>query len=69
MKGNMHVIDRIVRLLIAAAIGVLYFTHKIHGTLAIILGVIAVIFLVTSIFGWCFIYALLGISTRKKEKA
>jgi len=68
MKGNMHVVDRIIRILIAIGIGVLYFTHKISGTLAIILGIIAIIFVITSFIGYCFIYGLLGISTKPKEK-
>ena len=36
----------------------------ISGTLAIILGIIALAFLVTSLIGWCPTYRILGISTR-----
>lgn len=58
--------DRIIRLIVAALIAVLYFTHMITGTLAVILGIVAVIFLVTSLIGFCPLYTLLGISTNKK---
>lgn len=66
MKQNMGTLDRIIRAVIAVAIAVLYFTHVITGVLAIILGIVAVIFLATSIFGICPLYLLFGISTRKK---
>ncbi len=65
MKLNMGTADRIVRLLVVAIIAVLYFTHTISGTLALVLGVFAVIFLLTSFVSWCPIYAALGLSTRK----
>ncbi len=64
MKLNMSVLDRFIRVLIVALIVVLYFTHIISGTVALILGIIAVLLLLTSIIGWCAIYALLGISTK-----
>jgi len=65
MKKNMGTADRAVRTLIALGIGVLYFTGRIGGTLAIVLGVIAVIFLLTSFVSWCPLYTPLGISSRK----
>lgn len=66
MKKNMGAADRLIRILIAIAIAVLYFTHLIGGALAIVLGVIAVIFLVTSLAARCPAYIPLGLSTRKK---
>ena len=65
MKLNMGVIDRSARLVIAAIIAVLYFTGQITGTLAIVLGIVGIIFFVTSIFGWCPAYLPFGLSTRK----
>jgi hypothetical protein len=47
-------------------IGYLYFTHRITGLLGIILAVFAVVFLATSLFGWCPLYMPFGISTRKQ---
>lgn len=66
MKKNAGTLDRAIRTLIAIAIGVLYFTGRISGTVAIVLGVFAVIFLLISFVAWCPVYSPLGISTRKK---
>jgi len=66
MKKNMGAADRLIRILIAVVIAFLYFTDRIGGVLAIILGVIAVVFLLTSLVGSCPGYFPLGISTRKK---
>ena len=66
MKSNLAVLDRILRLVLVAAIAVLYFVGVLPTVAAIILGVLALVFLVTSIVGWCPLYALLGISTKKK---
>ncbi|MDY6874399.1 MAG: DUF2892 domain-containing protein [Chloroflexota bacterium] len=44
----------------------LYFTGVISGALALVLGVIAVIFLITSLIGFCPPCRLFGISTSKK---
>ncbi|TAL33628.1 MAG: DUF2892 domain-containing protein [Spirochaetes bacterium] len=67
MKKNMGTIDRIIRTAVAILIAVLYFTGQITGTAAIILGVIAVLFLVTSLLSRCPGYLPFGISTRKAE--
>lgn len=69
MKLNMGVADRAIRILIAVAIGVLYATHRIGGTLAIVLGIVAVAFVLTSFFGICPLYIPLGASTRKRPPA
>ena len=45
--------DRIIRLSTATLIAVLYFTDVIEGTLAIVLGVAAVIFAATSFVNFC----------------
>jgi uncharacterized membrane protein YtjA (UPF0391 family) len=69
MKANMGTVDRVVRTVVALAIGVLYFTGKISGTVAAVLGFFAVVFLVTSLVSRCPLYAPLGISTRKEPGA
>ena len=66
MKKNMGTVDRTIRILAAIAIGVLYYTGKIGGTLAIVLGVFAVVFVITSFMGRCPAYVPLGISTHKE---
>ena len=65
MKHNMGTLDRAIRLLLAAAIAVLYFTGNLSGLAAIILGILAVIFIATSVVGSCPLYLPFGLSTRK----
>lgn len=66
MKKNMGTADRLIRTLIAIGIAFLYYTGRISGTLAIILGVVAVVFLLTSFTARCPGYIPLGLSTRKE---
>jgi small-conductance mechanosensitive channel len=68
MKQNMGSIDRIIRTILAVVVAVLYFTDQITGTAAIVLGIIAVIFLLTSAAGFCPLYYPLNISTKKEQK-
>jgi len=56
MKKNMGSADKIIRLLLAVSVAVLYFTGTISGTLAIILGVLAVVFVATSFMSFCPLY-------------
>jgi hypothetical protein len=69
MKKNMGSIDKIVRVLVAIVIGILYFTDQITGMVAIILGIFAVVFLLTSAIGFCPLYLPLKLSTIKKKDA
>lgn len=67
MKKNMGTIDKVIRILIAVVVAVLYFTNVISGTLGIILLVVGGILLLTTIINFCPIWGMLGISTNKKE--
>ncbi|MEI6877130.1 MAG: DUF2892 domain-containing protein [Spirochaetota bacterium] len=67
MPKNMGTIDRIVRVILAAVVAVLFFTGQISGVAAIILGVIAVIFVLTSLVSFCPLYFPFKISTAKKK--
>jgi len=67
MKKNMSDLDRALRILAAIAIIVLYYTNVISGTLAIILLVIAAIFILTSFVSFCPLYYLFRFSTRKPD--
>ncbi|HEY5589883.1 MAG TPA: DUF2892 domain-containing protein [Paludibacter sp.] len=67
MKTNVGIIDRAVRMLIAIVIIVLYFTNVISGTLAIVLLVLAVVFILTGLIRFCPLYLPLGINTWKKK--
>lgn len=68
MKLNMSVLDRIGRVVLVAIVAVLFFTHVLSPLASVILGILAVVFLLTSIVGMCPIYLALGISTRKKAQ-
>ncbi len=68
MKKNMGILDRIIRFAAVIVIAVLYFTGVLNLTWSIILGVVALIFLVTSLVGVCPLYMPFGLSTRKKSE-
>lgn len=57
--------DRIVRLLLAAVMVVLYFTNTVTGTLGIVLLVLAGVFILTSLISFCPLYTLIGLNTCK----
>ena len=67
MKKNMGNVDRIIRVSLAVLVAVLYFTNVISGTWAIILGVLSLVFLLTSLVSFCPLYTIFGISTRKES--
>jgi hypothetical protein len=67
MKKNVGTIDKVIRILISLAVVVLYFTHVISDSLAIILLIVAAVLVATSLVSICPIWLALGLSTRKKE--
>ena len=66
MNKNLGVADRTIRALIAILLGVLLYAGQIVGVTAIILGIVAVVLLVTSVVGFCPLYVPLKRSTIKK---
>lgn len=60
--------DKMIRIIIAILIAVLYFMNIISGTLAIVLGVFAIIFALTSFISFCPLYLPFGINTSKKNE-
>ncbi len=69
MKKNMGLLDRIVRIAIAAAVLVLYLAGQLSTVAAIVLGALSVVFIATGAIGVCPLYHILGISTRGKDAA
>jgi len=63
MKKNMGSADRIIRVIIAAIVAVLYFTETISGVFGIVLLVLAGVFVLTSLISFCPLYAPFGISS------
>lgn len=67
MKSNLHSLDRILRLIVAAVIGFLYYNGTLEGNLGLILVVVAVIFAITGLINFCPLYRLMGISTKQGD--
>lgn len=53
MFNNMSTVDRIIRVVIAAVLIWMYFTGRASGALAIVLLIVAAVFLFTSVRGFC----------------
>lgn len=65
----MGIADRIIRVIIAAIVTVLYFTGVISGTFGIVLLILSGVFILTSLISFCPLYLPFGIKTCKlKEK-
>ena len=60
--------DRIIRILIAAVIAILFFTETVTGILGIVLLVMAGVFLLVSLIGACPLYLPFGIRTFNSKK-
>ena len=67
MHKNMGTIDRTIRILLAVAVALLWWSGQISGTLAIVLAVFAGVFVLTSMVSFCPLYAPLGLSTCKRD--
>jgi hypothetical protein len=67
MKKNMGSADRVIRVMLAALVAVLYFMNVISGTTAIILAVLAIVFVATSLMSFCPLYLPFGLSTLRKK--
>lgn len=63
MKKNMGTADRIIRIIIAAVLALLYFNGTITGTLGLVLVVLAAVFVLTSMISFCPLYTIFGIRT------
>jgi hypothetical protein len=68
MKKNIGTTDKIIRLVLAAIIAVVYFTGIITGTLGIVLLAVAVVLALTSLINFCPLYAVIGMSTCSTDK-
>jgi hypothetical protein len=67
MKKNMGSADRVIRVILAIAFALLYFTGTVTGTFGLVLLVLGGIFLLTSLISFCPLYAPFGISTCKTK--
>lgn len=67
MKKNIGSADKVIRLIIAAIIAVLYFTHIITGIFGIVLIIFAAGLILTCFMSFCTLYLPFGINTIKKK--
>lgn len=63
--GNL---DRILRIVFALAMAILYFSNIITGVLGVVLLVVAGIFVLTSLVSFCPLYTLIGLNTCDSKK-
>ena len=68
MKQNMGKTDKMIRIIIAAIIAILFFTKIISGTIGIIALAFAVILVLTSFLKFCPLYLPFGINTKGKDE-
>ena len=68
MNKNMGNTDRMIRIVIAAIIAILYLTGTVNGTLGLILIILAGVFVLTSFISFCPLYYPFGINTCKVPK-
>jgi hypothetical protein len=67
MTKNMGSFDRIIRVIMAGVVVILYFTNVISGTVALVLLALAVVFVLTSLVSVCPLYLPFGLSTLRKK--
>ena len=60
--------DKVLRFLLALAVALMVYYDVLQGPLAYILIVVAFVFFLTSLTGFCPLYGLFGISSVKRRK-
>ncbi|MEZ4803935.1 MAG: DUF2892 domain-containing protein [Bacteroidia bacterium] len=68
MIKNMGSTDKVIRLLIAIVVAILYFSNVISGVLGIVLLILSIVFVLTSLIGFCPLYTIFGFKTNSKDK-
>ena len=68
MKKNMGNTDRLIRLLLAVLVAILFYSNVIGGTFGIVLLIIAGVFVVTSLVSFCPLYTLMGVNSCSSKK-
>lgn len=69
MKKNLGSADRVIRIILAAVLGYLYYNQTVTGTLGIVFLIVAVVLLLTSFISFCPLYAIFGLRTSKNKEA
>ena len=68
MKKNVGCVDRVIRFVLALGIVALILAGVLQGTIAIILGIVAGILVITGAIRFCPLWVLLGINTAGHNK-
>jgi len=68
MKINIGPSDKLLRLIIALVLIILFYFEVITGTLGLIALVLAFVLAITSLVNFCPLYTILGINTSKKKE-
>lgn len=68
MKKNMGIADKVIRIIVALVIAVLFYMNIISGTLGIVLLILAGVFVLTSFISFCPLYTIFGLSTCPAKK-
>ncbi len=66
MQKNMGALDRLIRFIIGVVLAILVIANSVTGTAAVVVGIVAILLLLTSILGFCGLYVPLKISTLKR---
>lgn len=69
MKTNVGTVDKMIRLVLGIVLVVLFFSETITGTVGYVLMTVGIVFVVTSIVGFCPLYAIVGLNTCPTKKA
>jgi hypothetical protein len=67
MKKNMGSYDKLIRLVVAIVLIILYYRGAFGSTLGIVVLVVAFILTLTSLMSFCPLYTLFGLNTCKKK--
>ena len=68
MDRNIGPEDRVVRIVVALALGVIVYLGYLEGTAAIVTGIVAAYLLVTGLLARCVLYKGVGVDTSVQEQ-
>ncbi len=66
LNKNLGKVDRIIRIALALVLVGLIVTGTVSGALAVVFGILAAVFAVTSVFAFCPLYLPFKLSTRSE---
>ncbi len=68
LQKNMVPLDRAIRVGVAGVAGVLILTGVVQGVFAILLGLLAIVFVLTSAVSFCPLYKPFGLNTNRSAR-